>query len=134
MRASRKKVSYVCIGALSFVVGACEAYEPPPLPTTPSNPAASTVPTNIVLTASSTFKQQLAVDAMVLSADGHGIPNVVVTFSVDNGSISPVTAATDSSGNALSTAVTTTGTTVRATIGGGINASVNVLPSVQVPQ
>jgi hypothetical protein len=130
MRASRQKVSYVCIGALSFVIVACEAFEPPPLPTTPSNPAASTVPTNIVLTASSTFKQQLDVDAMVLSADGHGVPNVVVTFTVDDGSISPAIAATDSTGNALSTAVTTTGTTVRATIAGGINASVKVLPSV----
>ena len=130
MRASRQKVSYVCIGALSFVIIACEAFEPPPLPTTPSNPAASTVPTNILLTASSTFKQQLDVDAMVLSADGHGVPNVVVTFTVDDGSISPATAATDSTGNALSTAVTTTGTTVRATIAGGINASVKVLPSV----
>jgi hypothetical protein len=129
MRASQK-TSYVCIGALSFVLGACEAYEPPPLPTTPSNPAAATVPATILLTASS-FKQQLDVDAMVLSADGHGIPNVVVTFSVDDGSIAPVTAATDGTGNALSTAVTATGTTVRATIAGGLNASVKVLPSVQ---
>ena len=103
----RRTTSYLCIGALSFVIAACEAYEPPPLPTTPSNPAASTVPTSILLTASSTFQQQLDVDALVLSADGHGVPNVVVTFSVDNGSISPPSAATDGTGKAQSSAVTT---------------------------
>jgi hypothetical protein len=131
MRTSRRSAGVVGIVALAIVVGACEAYEPPPLPVAPSNPAASTVPASIVLTASSTFKHQLDVDAMVLSADGHGIPNVVVTFSVDDGNISPSAAATDSTGNALSTAVTTAGTTIRATIGGGINATVKVLPSVQ---
>jgi len=130
MRASRT-VSYVCIGALSLVITACDAYQPPQLPTTPSNPAASTVPTSIMLNASSTFQNQLAIDALVLSANGSGVPNVIVTFSVDDGSIAPLTATTDGSGNALSTAVTTTGTTVRATIAGGINASVKVLPSVQ---
>ena len=131
MRTSRRTASVGGIVALAFVVGACDPYQPPPLPIAPSNPAASTVPTNIVLTASSTFKHQLEVDAMVLSADGHGIPNVVVTFSVDDGNISPSAAATDSTGNALSTAVTTAGTTIRATIGGGINATVKVLASVQ---
>jgi hypothetical protein len=131
MRASPRTVSYACIGALSAVIAACKGYQPPPLPVTPSNPAASTVPTSLVLTASSNFQHQLDVDAMVLSANGGGVPNVIVTFSVDNGSISPATATTDSGGNAASTAVTTTGTTIRATITGGINASVKVLPSVQ---
>jgi hypothetical protein len=84
-----------------------------------------------MLNASSTFQNQLAIDATVLSANGSGVPNVVVTFSVDDGSIAPLTATTDGSGNALSTAVTTTGTTIRATIANGISASVKVLPSVQ---
>ena len=131
MRASPRTVSYVCIGVLSVVIAACEGYQPPPLPTIPSNPAASTVPTSIVLTASSNFKHQLDVNAMVLSANGSGVPNVVVTFSVDDGSISPLSAATNSGGNAVSSAVTTTGTTIRATIAGGLSASVKVLPSVQ---
>jgi len=131
MSASRRTVSYVCIGALSVVIAACKGYQPPPLPTVPSNPAASTVPTNIVLTASSNFRHQLDVNAMVLSANGGGVPNVVVTFSVDEGSITPATATTDRSGNALSTAVTTASTTIRATIDGGIDASVAVLQSVQ---
>jgi len=131
MCASRRTVSYVCIGVLSVAVAACKGYQPPPLPSIPSNPAASTVPTSIVLTASSSFKHQLDVNAMVLSANGSGVPNVVVTFSVDDGSISPLSAATDSGGNAASTAVTTTGTTIRATIAGNLSASVKVLPSVQ---
>ncbi len=131
MRASRRTVSYLCIGASLLAVVACKGYVPPPLPTTPTNPADFTVPTSIVLTASSSFRHQLDVNAMVLSANGSAVPNVVVTFSVDDGSISPLTATTNSGGNALSTAVTTTGTTIRATIAGGINASVKVLPSVQ---
>ena len=128
---ARRTASYVCIGALSVAVAACRGYQPPPLPSIPSDPAASTVPTRLVLTASSFFRNQLSVNAMVLSANGSGVPNVVVTFSVDDGNISPSTAATDNTGNALSTAVTTTGTTIRASIGGGINATVKVLPSVQ---
>jgi hypothetical protein len=117
--------------AVSLVVSACEAYEPPPPPTTPSNPALSTVPVSINLTAASNFAQQLEVSATVLSADGHGVPNVVVVFTIDAGDITPSTATTDATGSAQSTATTTTSATIKATINGGIVASVRVLPSVQ---
>jgi hypothetical protein len=114
--------------ALSLIVSACEGYEPPPLPTTPTNPAASTVPTRIVLTANSRSDQQLDVFATVLSADGHRVPGIAVAFKIGAGSITP-SATTDVSGTALVLATSTAFTTISATIGGDIVSSVEVLQS-----
>jgi len=121
----------VCLLTSSLLMSGCDGYAPPPLPTTPTNPALSTQPASISLTASSNFEQQLEVSATVLSADGHPVPNVTVAFSIDAGNITPFAVTTDAAGNAQSMATTTTIATVKATIGGGINASVRVLPSVQ---
>jgi hypothetical protein len=123
-------VSFLALVAASAV--GCGEDEPSPLPTAPSNPADSTVPTRISLTASSRFDQQLDVNALVLSADGHGVPNIPVAFSIGVGTMTPQTISTDSSGTAHARAVSTSSTTIAATIGGGIVASVEVLASANV--
>jgi len=112
--------------AASLLVPACGAVEPPPPPTGPTLP---TNPTSLVLTASSGFNQQVAVSARVLSADGQGVPNVAVSFSIGAGTITPATALTDSTGTASATAITTANTTVAAAIGNGIASSMPLLQS-----
>jgi len=82
------------------------------------------------LTASSRFDQQLDVSALVLSADGHGVPDISVAFNIGAGTVTPESMKTDSSGTAHARAVSTGRTTIAATIGGGVVASVEVLASV----
>jgi len=114
---------------LSVLVSACEGFEPAPPPTSPTNPAASTVPTSVILTASSRPDQQLDISAAVVSANGTGVPQIPVAFSIGAGSITP-TATTDATGTAHALAQSTAFTTITATIRGGIAAAVNVLSSV----
>jgi hypothetical protein len=113
--------------AASLLVPACGAVEPPPPPTAPTLP--SKVPTSLVLTASSGFNQQVDVTARVLSADGQGVSNVTVSFSIGAGSITPATTPTDASGTAHATAITTANTTVAAAIN-GIASSMPLLRSI----
>jgi hypothetical protein len=116
---------------LAVLVPACEAYEPPPLPVMPTNPGAATLPTRIMLTAGSRADERLDVLATVLSADGHGVPDVAVAFTIGAGSLNPSTATTDQTGTARTIALSTSMTTISATIGGGIISYVNVLESPQ---
>ena len=118
----------------SALLSGCEAYEPPPLPTVPTSPGASTVPTHIALNAGSRADDGIDVAATVLSEDEHGVPNVPVVFTIGAGTIQPPTAMTDQTGTAHVIAVSTAMTTISATIGGGVVSYVNVLDSVQPPQ
>ena len=85
-----------------------------------------------MLTAGSRPDQRLDVAANVLSADGHGVPNVSVAFTIGAGTVSPAAAMTDQFGMAYIIAISTDVTEIAATIGGGITSSVNVLPSPQL--
>ena len=114
--------------AASLLVSACGAVEPPPPPTAPTPP--SKIPTSLILTASSGFNQQLAVSARVLSADGQGVPNITVAFSIGAGTIEPASTPTDASGTAHATAITTDNTTVGAAIDNGLASSMPVLRSI----
>jgi len=127
----RNRYAWLIVTAALLLPG-CEAYDPPPLAVAPTNPAASTVATHIVLTAGSRPDQRLDVAANVLSADGHGVPNVSVAFTIGAGTVSPAAAMTDQFGMAYIIAISTDVTEIAATIGGGITSSVNVLPSPQL--
>lgn len=116
---------------LAVATTACGAYQPPPLPVVPTNPAASTVPMRVVLTAGSRPDQRLDVAATVLSADGHGVPDVSVVFSIGAGALDPPTATTDQTGTARTIALSTAVTTISAAIDGGMGASLDVLRSAQ---
>jgi hypothetical protein len=123
----RALIVLMCSGLLP----ACEAYEPPPLPSTPSNPGASTIPTHMSLTASSRADKRLDIAALVLAQDGNGVPNVPVVFTIGAGTLDPPTITTDQTGTARTIAVSDAMTTISATIGGGIVAYVDVLTSLQ---
>ena len=107
----------------------CEGFQPPEPGFPPSSP--SNTPTHIALNAGSRADQQIGVTATVLTADGRGVPNVAVAFTIGAGTIDPGTAMTDSTGTARALAVSTSMTTIVATIGGGIVSFVDVLPSPQ---
>ena len=115
--------------SLALLTIGCEAFEPP-VPVFPSSPASNT-PTHIALNAGSRADEQIGVTATVLTADGRGVPNVAVAFTIGAGTIDPATAMTDSTGTARALAVSTSMTTIGATIGGGIVSFVDVLPSPQ---
>jgi hypothetical protein len=131
MAKCRNGYSWLIVTAALLLPG-CEAYDPPALTVAPTNPTVSTVATRIVLTAGSRADQQLDVSANVLSADGHGVPNVSVAFTIGAGTVSPTTVMTDQFGMAYTIAVSTGVTEIAATIGAGITSSVNVLPSPQL--
>jgi pectin methylesterase-like acyl-CoA thioesterase len=114
---------------LGILTIGCDAYQPP-VPTIPSSPASNT-PTHIALNAGSRANEQIGVTALVLTADGRGVPNVSVGFAIGAGTIEPATAMTDQTGTARALAVSTSMTTIAATIGGGIVSFVDVLPSPQ---
>jgi hypothetical protein len=123
----RALIMLMCCGLLP----ACEAYEPPPLPSTPSSPGASTIPTRMSLTASSRADGGINIAAMVLAEAGNGVPNVPVAFTIGAGTLDPPTVSTDQTGTARTIAVSEAMTTISATIAGGIVAYVDVLRSPQ---
>ena len=114
---------------LLLALTACEAYQPPAAPTPPVNPAASTTPVRLVLSAGARPDQRIDLSAQVLNVDGRGIPGVTVTFAIGAGSVSPASAATDGIGVAHSSAVSTSWTTITASIADGLGDSIDVLPS-----
>jgi adhesin/invasin len=61
--------------------------------------------------------------AIVVNDQGGGVPGVPVTFSTDNGTLSPATATTDANGNATTTLSTTKTAKVTATSGSVATAS-----------
>jgi hypothetical protein len=68
-------------------------------PSAPSVAAqAQTTPARLVLNAGSRPDQQLDVTAQVLTADGHGVANVAVTFALSGGAVTPATVTSDASG------------------------------------
>lgn len=77
--------------------------------------------TTVVVTASPSSVSQLGgsatITAMVLDASNNGLSGVPVSFSTDQGTLSPVVATTNSSGQAQSTLVTNQTATVTVTAG-----------------
>ncbi len=114
---------------VALLTTACEPFQPPALPSPVVDPAASTVPTRIILNASSRTDQQLDVTAQVQSADGHGVPNVQVQFSIGAGTITPVLTKTDNTGMAKTLAASTASTTISAWISDTLRTSISVLGS-----
>jgi hypothetical protein len=121
----------LAVVGLVSTLSACDAYEPPAAPTIPTSPGASTLPARLVLAVSSRLDDRLDVGANVISADGHTLPNVLVTFSIEAGTVTPATAMTDATGVARAVAVSTAMTTISATADNGVAASVFVLSSTQ---
>ena len=114
---------------LLLALTACEAYQPPAAPTPPVNPAASATPTRLVLSASARPDERIDLSAQVLNVDGHGVPDVIVTFAIGAGSVSPATAPTDGLGVARASAVSLSWTTITASIAAGLTDSIDVFPS-----
>jgi hypothetical protein len=114
-----------------LLLAGCHSPSSPSLPpaTTP-DPTRSTIPTHIQILAASRQDQRLDVTAQVLSADGHGVPSIPVSFTVGDGTVTPSLVTSDGNGNAKTVAVTTAPTTITADIGGGITASfTSTIPS-----
>lgn len=119
----------------ALLVASCGDVHTPGQDIAPSpavDPARSTTPARIQLSVGSRSDQRLDIAAQVLSADGHGVPNVTVTFSLGAGAgfVDPTTAKTDSTGTAKTIATATAVTTLTADIGSGISSSFNItIPS-----
>jgi adhesin/invasin len=78
---------------------------------------------NVLVTASPASVSQLGtipstITATVVDANNNGIPGATVLFSTDQGSLSAVTATTNSTGQATTQLTTTQAATVTATVGG----------------
>lgn len=119
--------SILLVSALGLT--ACHAYQPPAAPSAPTDSAASTVPTRLVLTAGSRSDQQVDVTAQVLSADGHGVPNIALGFTIGAGTVTPSSGTTDSTGRVQAVAASTAQTTLTAVVNETIRASLTLLPS-----
>jgi hypothetical protein len=112
--------------ALATFVGC--AYHMPTSPTTPET-TPNLTPASIRVTTASRTDQKIDVTATVLSGDGHDLGNVLVTFSVDAGTISPASAVTDANGSARATASTPSATTLHVT-GAGLSTQLSLPASV----
>jgi|RhiMetdeSRZDD1v2_1073273.scaffolds.fasta_scaffold11529_2 uncharacterized membrane protein len=132
-----RKLIYSC--CLAAVTIAC-AYEAPTQPTTtiPTSPPSSTAPASIRINASTRFDRQLDITATVLTADGHFVPNIVVTFSVSSGTVTPADGTTDSSGTVRTTLTPSDSQTILHTQAANIEVSSTLLtpplPSPPTPQ
>ncbi len=91
----------------------------------------------LVLTASPSSVSQLGgtsvITATVYDANNNGLSGVLVAFSTDQGTVSPVSSVTNSSGMAQTALVTTQAATVTATVGaktGTVKVTTNALPTV----
>ncbi|HZP49164.1 MAG TPA: Ig-like domain-containing protein, partial [Vicinamibacterales bacterium] len=106
------------------------------LPTEPGSssppPTPNLTPSTIRITASSRTDQTVGITATVLSSDGHFVPNVALTLSVDAGTVSPTTATTDANGGVQASASTPSVTTLHVS-GGGVSAQATLPASVAAP-
>ncbi len=89
-------------------------------------------PSTIRIGASSRADQKIDVTATVLSADGHFIANVPLSFSVDVGTISPNAAVTDANGSARALASTPSATTLHVS-GAGLATQASLPASQAAP-
>jgi len=101
----------------------------PTSPTTSTETSPSVTPSTIRIGASSRTDQKIDITATVLSADGHYVANVPLSFSVDAGTISPNTAVTDGNGSARALASTPSATTLHVS-GAGLSTQAS-LPASQ---
>lgn len=78
----------------------------PHLPTAPDYvaPAVQTAPASLRLTVSTRSDRQYDVSATVLTADGHVVPNVAVSFALEGGTVTPDSALTNGAGVAQAVA------------------------------
>jgi hypothetical protein len=91
----------------------------------------------LVLTASPSSISQLGgstvITATVYDANNNALPGVLVAFSTDQGTLSPVSAVTNGSGQALTTLTTTQPATITGTVGaktGTVKITTNAVPTV----
>lgn len=123
---------------LASLSTAC-AYHAPDAPT-PIVVVPSTTPASIRLVSGSRPDYTTGVIATVLTADGHGVPNVSLTFTTALGTVTPAQTTTDAEGHATTLVSTPSATTVSATAG-TLTTSIQVpgasapgpLPPIQIP-
>lgn len=109
------------------------AYHAPTEPSSPSTPTGPNLtPSTIRITVSSRSDQTVGITATVLSSDGHFVPSVTLTLSVDAGTVSPTTATTDANGVVQATAATPSTTTLHV-VGAGLSAQASLPPSLPAP-
>jgi hypothetical protein len=91
--------------------------------------------TTVIATASPSSVSQLGgsslISASVLDANNNGLPGVPVSFSTDQGTLSPVTATTNSSG--IATATLATNQTATITVTAGTKTATTKVTAVAVP-
>lgn len=128
----RLLTSWLAAGLVVGLVG-CAAH----LPTGPEAvlPTAQTTPASIRLTLASRPDRTYDVTATVLTADGHFVKDVTLTFTMDAGTVTPETATTN--GNGVAQAVASTVASATLTVAGGsLTASTRVdgvAPPVTIP-
>lgn len=107
------------LGALAILTLVGCAYHAPDAPTVvvPVATAASTAPASIRVTVSTRADRQSDVVATVLSADGHVVPSVPVSFAIDAGTVTPSSMTTTSAGVAQTVASATSAATVTVSTG-----------------
>jgi hypothetical protein len=125
------------IAVVACVVASACAYHNPAAPTS-TVPPPSTAPASIRLGASSQpGGASYIVTATVLTADGHFVPNVVVDFALDGGTVDPASATTGADGVAQAVAAPSTAAPGRLTVSGAsLSASLTLdgSPTVVRPQ
>ena len=126
-----KVVRFVAVALVGGVLATGCAYhaptEPSPAPILPS-----LAPSTIRITVSSRSDQTVGITATVLSSDGHFVPSVTLTLSVDAGTVSPTTATTDANGVVQATAATPSATTLHVA-GAGLSAQASLPSSLASP-
>lgn len=108
------------------------AYHAPDAPTPVTAPPPNSAPASIRLAAASRADQAVDVTATVLTADGHFVANVAVSFTASAGTLAPAAATTDANG-AARVVLANAGNAVVGASAGAIQASLGVLGSIATP-
>jgi len=107
--------TYTALAALLVCLTGCASR----LPNAPDvvTPAAQTAPASIRLTLATRSDRQLDVTATVLTADGHFVKDVALTFAMDAGTVTPESAVTNGNGVAQAVASSTSSATLTVSAG-----------------
>jgi hypothetical protein len=110
-------------------------YHAPTAPTPVAVTAPSLAPASIRVGLSTRGDHLVDVTATVLTHDGHFVPNVLVTFAMDAGSVSPAEATTNGNGVAQATATPATSTATLTVSGGSLTSTTTITgtPAVVTP-
>ncbi len=127
MVGTNRLLAGVAVAALAAVGCAYHAPTEPSSTSTPTTP--NLTPATIRIAASSRTDQTVGITATLLSSDGHYVPNVTLTLSVDAGTVTPPTATTDANGAVQATAATPSTTTLHVS-GAGLSAQATLPESI----